>query len=150
MATHSSILAWRIPWTEEPGGLQSMGLQRFGHNWVTNNTFFLLLRSYRFPTCLSHSYWDPCFLVHWENQETSSFLRQHSTYAICSFFLLTSLLHETCAQSKPVFLISFCISAASVVSPFYILNTVLWAIDFLIFLFYEFCQLFVTTVNLLI
>ena len=32
MATHSSILAWRIPWTEEPGGLQSMGLQRLGHN----------------------------------------------------------------------------------------------------------------------
>ena len=36
MATHSSILAWRIPWTEEPGGLQSMGSQRVGHNWVTN------------------------------------------------------------------------------------------------------------------
>ena len=32
MATHSSILAWRIPWTEELGGLQSMGLQRVGHN----------------------------------------------------------------------------------------------------------------------
>ena len=31
MATHSSILAWRIPWTEEPGGLQSMGLQRVRH-----------------------------------------------------------------------------------------------------------------------
>ena len=31
MATHSSILAWRISWTEEPGGLQSMGLQRAGH-----------------------------------------------------------------------------------------------------------------------
>ena len=30
MATHSSILAWRIPWTEEPGGLQSMGSQRVG------------------------------------------------------------------------------------------------------------------------
>ena len=30
MATHSSILAWRTPWTEEPGGLQSMGLQRLG------------------------------------------------------------------------------------------------------------------------
>ena len=29
---HSSILAWRIPWTEEPGGLQSMGSQRVGHN----------------------------------------------------------------------------------------------------------------------
>ena len=35
MATHSSILAWRIPWTEEPGGLQSMGSQRVGHDWVT-------------------------------------------------------------------------------------------------------------------
>ena len=31
MATHSSILAWRIPWTKKPGGLQSMGLQRVGH-----------------------------------------------------------------------------------------------------------------------
>ena len=32
MAAHSSILAWRIPWTEEPDGLQSMGLQRVGHD----------------------------------------------------------------------------------------------------------------------
>ena len=32
MATHSNILAWRIPWTEEPGGLQSMGLQRVGQD----------------------------------------------------------------------------------------------------------------------
>ena len=32
METHSSILAWKIPWTEEPGGLQSMGSQRIGHN----------------------------------------------------------------------------------------------------------------------
>ena len=35
MATHSSIFAWRIPWTEQPGGLQSMGLQRAGHDLVT-------------------------------------------------------------------------------------------------------------------
>ena len=35
IATHSSILAWEIPWTEEPGRLQSMGLQRAGHNLVT-------------------------------------------------------------------------------------------------------------------
>ena len=33
MATHSSILAWRIPWTEEPGGLQSTELQRVGQDW---------------------------------------------------------------------------------------------------------------------
>ena len=36
MATHSSILAWRIPWTGDPGGLQSMGSQRVRHNWMTN------------------------------------------------------------------------------------------------------------------
>ena len=36
MATHSSILAWTIPWTEEPGGLQSIGSQRIGHDRVTN------------------------------------------------------------------------------------------------------------------
>ena len=35
VATHSSILAWKIQWTEEPGGLQSKGSQRAGHNWVT-------------------------------------------------------------------------------------------------------------------
>ena len=41
METHSSILAWRIPWTEEPGGLQSMGSQRVSHDWVTSSfTFF--------------------------------------------------------------------------------------------------------------
>ena len=34
MATHSSILAWRIPWTEEPAGLQSMASQRVGHDWI--------------------------------------------------------------------------------------------------------------------
>ena len=32
MATHSSILAWKVPWTEEPGGLQSVGSQRVGHD----------------------------------------------------------------------------------------------------------------------
>ena len=36
MATHSSILAWSIPWTEEPGRLQPMGSQRVGHDWATN------------------------------------------------------------------------------------------------------------------
>ena len=36
MAIYSSVAAWRIPWTEEPGGLQSMELQRVVHDWVTN------------------------------------------------------------------------------------------------------------------
>ena len=46
MATHSNILAWRIPWTEEPGGLQSIGLQSVGHDWSN------LAHS----TCLSWAY----------------------------------------------------------------------------------------------
>ena len=40
MATHSSILAWEIPWTEEPGGLQFVGSQRVGHNWATDTFIF--------------------------------------------------------------------------------------------------------------
>ena len=46
MATHSSILAWRIPWREEPGRLQSMGLQRVGHDWVTSLSLFLTSRRF--------------------------------------------------------------------------------------------------------
>ena len=38
MATHSSILAWRIPWKEDPGRLQSVGLQRVRLDWATNTT----------------------------------------------------------------------------------------------------------------
>ena len=38
MATHTSILSWRTSWTEEPGGLQSMGLQRIGHDRVTDTS----------------------------------------------------------------------------------------------------------------
>ena len=52
MATHSSILAWRIPWTEEPGGLQSIGLQRVGHNLV-------IKPPYHFKDPFS---WDPQFI----------------------------------------------------------------------------------------
>ena len=40
MAPHSSTHAWKIPWTEEPGRLQSMGLQRVGHDWVTSLSLF--------------------------------------------------------------------------------------------------------------
>ena len=43
MATNSSILSWKISWTEERGGLQSMGSQRVGHNRVTNTYLLTLL-----------------------------------------------------------------------------------------------------------
>ena len=49
MATHSSILAWRIPWTEEPGGLQSTGSQRVRHDWTTS------LSLYKHYDCVENS-----------------------------------------------------------------------------------------------
>ena len=48
MATHSSLLAWRSPWREEPGRLQSMELQRFGHDWVMEHAHMGCLK---FNTC---------------------------------------------------------------------------------------------------
>ena len=43
LATHSSTLAWKIPWTEEPGGLQSMGSLRVGHDWATSLSLFTFI-----------------------------------------------------------------------------------------------------------
>ena len=43
MAAHSSIVAWKIPWAEEPGRLQSMGLQRVGHDWSTSFSLSMML-----------------------------------------------------------------------------------------------------------
>ena len=77
MVTHSRILAWEIPWTEEPGGLQSMGSQRIRHDWATH-TFFHTMYAILYtlhtvlvkvtqscPTLCSHvDYSPPCSSVH--------------------------------------------------------------------------------------
>ena len=59
MATHSSVFAQRIPWTEEPGGLQSMGSQRVRHDWVTKHIhmyiIFQILFHYRLLQYTFHS-----------------------------------------------------------------------------------------------
>ena len=64
MTTHSSILVWRIPWTEEPTRLHSMGSLRVGHDWMTNTfTFFKnsrergLLSSYSYDKGFKWSHW---------------------------------------------------------------------------------------------
>ena len=63
MAIHSSILTWRIPWTEEPGGLQSTGSQRVGHDWVTNTAhlelslIYLGFRKLVKHLSFSHPWW---------------------------------------------------------------------------------------------
>ena len=57
MVTHSSILAWRIPWTEKPGRLQSMGSQRVGHDWVTSLTHSLTLLVLEYTWPLWFTFW---------------------------------------------------------------------------------------------
>ena len=57
MATHSGILAWEMPWTEEPGGPQSMGSQRAGHDLVTKQQQCLKLLSHQFK---QHLYRQSC------------------------------------------------------------------------------------------
>ena len=63
-ATHSSILAWRIPWTEKPGSLQPMGSQKVGHDWsdmhmykygTISNTYFKIKNSMRYCVVLARS-----------------------------------------------------------------------------------------------
>ena len=74
MATHFSILAWRIPWTEEPGRLQSMGSQRVKHNGATN-TFF------------TFSQWNTSILLttdtKWKWRSLCIFVRLYSTSKQC-------------------------------------------------------------------
>ena len=63
MGTHASVLAWRIPWTEEPGGLQSLWSQRVQHDWATN-TFTLLSwfpRVGAIASNLTHTSWPLSF-----------------------------------------------------------------------------------------
>ena len=74
LATHSRILAWKIPWTEEPGGLQSMGSQRVGHDCLTHRISLSLLQldsqKCKVSKCLppvvaspQDDPCDPCFLL---------------------------------------------------------------------------------------
>ena len=70
MAPHSSTLAWKLPWTEEPGRLQSMGSLRVGHNWVTSLSLFTFMHWRR--------KWQPtpvCLL--WESQGRGSLVGCH-------------------------------------------------------------------------
>ena len=75
MATHSNILAWEIPWTEKPGGLQAMGLQRVRYNWAT--------KQQHIQTCVPlHFYF---FFLSWQSLLSSEMCKrlnlQFSAYA---------------------------------------------------------------------
>ena len=72
MATHSSILAWRIPWTEEPSRLQSMGSQRVRHDWATSLHFSLSLQIFSF----SFKYSRISFITSWISKLKSPSIKE--------------------------------------------------------------------------
>ena len=112
-ATHSSIHAWKIPWTQEPGGLQSMGLQRVGHDWETSLcvcvawnvplvSLIFLKRSLVFPIL-----WFSLIFLHWLLRKSflsllailwnSAFRCLHLSF---SPLLFTSLFSAICKASS--------------------------------------------------
>ena len=89
MATHSSIPAWRIPWTVKPGELQSMGSQRVGHDWVTEHACM-------HPTQVNAWKQPICFLSLWMYFSGYSCKWNHTIYDLLysGFFCLVHLTLE--------------------------------------------------------
>ena len=82
MATHSSILAWRIPWTEEPGRLQSMGSQRVGYNWATNT------HKHTHTHTHTHTVWNHLLSESRGNQSQSEGMVYRSRFSPCATVVL--------------------------------------------------------------
>ena len=82
MATHSSILAWRIPWTEEPGGLQSMGLQRVGQDWATKHSITYI---YIYTHTYTLTY--ICILFHYRLLQDIEYSSLCYTVGPCLFYI---------------------------------------------------------------
>ena len=95
MATHSSILAWKIPWTKEPGGLQSMGSRRVQHNWACTHTIYLYLLE------ITLSAWALAFF-HCSNITAGLFLYFHL------FCLFSGILRER--NNLQIYLVNFTMS----------------------------------------
>ena len=97
MATHSSILAWKIPWTEEPGWVQSMRLQRVRHDWATDTHTYTLINvekmfsrsTSKMPLTVTafgeRSWWGRPFLPSYPFQYNLDFLIIHMN---CTFKML--------------------------------------------------------------
>ena len=105
MAICSSILAWRIPWTEEPGGLQSMALQRASHDWVTkhacmnlplqeSNHMLLHLLTFNIPWESSGWRAEMKFSVLWKTGRTSLQIDIFKSWFYELTFCITSYLEK--------------------------------------------------------
>ena len=106
IATRSSILAWKIPWTEKPGGLQSMGSQRVGYDWATrqSHTYSYLLASLGWPIFI-HLFTLHLFKLCWLRVRyfsvNSMFAINTNQWRAWEFCVLTTLSSTAPATSKP-------------------------------------------------
>ena len=104
MARHSSTLAWRIPWMDEPGGLQSMGSLRVGHDWATSLSLSCIGEGNGNPlqcSCLENprdggAWWAAIYGVaqSWTRLKRLSLVQQHwwwFCYIFLMLYLLTSI-----------------------------------------------------------
>ena len=90
MATHSSTLAWKIPWSEKPGRLQSMGSQRVGHDWVTSIHFYIDIHIYTIKYFLStcfYFYTDKCIHSHIQTMHLIHVNQDHVHYSLPEIIL---------------------------------------------------------------
>ena len=88
-STHSSILAWRIPWTDKPGRLQSMESQRVGHNWVTTLSLY-------FPWTMvgAEEFKSPCGMIEGQRIQISTL---YLSYSCCAFWKQLFIVIIDCA-----------------------------------------------------
>ena len=100
MAIHSSTLAWKIPWMEEPGRLQSMGSQGVRHDWVTLIHSFIKLRTTLFTIHSSPSLWEEgMVLMHWSTWN-SSFSALCIMHALCIYIFSEILLSKVLTMNS--------------------------------------------------
>ena len=95
MATHSSILAWRILWTEEPGGLQSMGLQRVEQDWVTNKFLIKILFSKAPWVSITSMGWYYLFEI-----QLGSFISICVSFCVCHLIAFVQLVYRSFSFSS--------------------------------------------------
>ena len=102
METHFSILAWRIPWTKEPGRLQSMGSQRVGHDWATSLTLLLFTRHICFNYIFLAFKCDDFHILHFRPVYSSYIIMQsHKLVCQCCLSCITCILDELQLVSFP-------------------------------------------------
>ena len=115
MATHSSIHAWRIPWTEEPGGVQSTGSQRVRHAWATSLSFFHFL-------CCFCNFGGKRHMVYEGFLEAVQWLLPCFAHPLVSFFpfihSISHLLHHLSVLNLICFLLLLQITHILLSSPF--------------------------------